>query len=219
MRRLAALVLGGALVLAACSAEPTATPSASGGPSAAPTSGTPTAPSGTPTSAAPTTAAPTTATPSEPATMVVTLYFSNTVLDPGVSDCAQVYAVHRTIPASDDVLTATMKELLAGPSAEEAAKGYGSWFSPSTAQALISARVSGTTSYINLADIRTVIPNASTSCGSASLLAQLRTTAQQAGMTPRVLFAINGKPTLFWEWLQLACDASNDNCNPTPFAS
>ncbi len=218
MRRLAALVLGGALLLAGCSGDPTPTPSASGGPSAGPSSGTPTAaPSGTPTSAAPTTAAPTTATPSEPATMVVTLYFSNTVLDPGVSDCAQVYAVHRTVPASKDVLTATMKELLAGPSAEEAAKGYGSWFSPSTSQALIAAKVSGTTSYVNLADIRAIIPNASTSCGSASLLAQLRTTAQQAGMTPRALFAISSQPTLFWEWLQLSCDASNDNCNPTPF--
>jgi len=147
--------------------------------------------------------------------MVVTLYFSNTRLGPGVSDCAQVYAVH--VPASDDVLTATMKELLAGPSAEEAAKGYGSWFSPSTSQALIAAKVSGTTSYVNLADIRAIIPNASTSCGSASLLAQLRTTAQQAGMTPRALFAISSQPTLFWEWLQLSCDASNDNCNPTPF--
>ena len=71
---------------------------------------------------------------------------------------------------------------------------------------------------MNLTDVRTVIPNASTSCGSASLLAQLRTTAQQAAMTPRVLYAINGQPSLFWEWLQVGCDISNDNCDPTPFA-
>jgi spore germination protein GerM len=130
-----------------------------------------------------------------------------------------VYAVHRTVPASSDVLTVTLKELVAGPTAAEAAKGYGSWFSPATAQALVRAKVTGNTSYVNLTDVRTVIPNASTSCGSTSLLAQLRTTAQQAAMTPRVLYAINGQPTLFWEWLQMGCDLSNDNCDPTPFAS
>lgn len=218
MRRLrGAVVLGGALVLAGCAQGPA--------PSTSPSGGTPTASSAAPAPSSSTTMSPvatpgtpTSAAPSEPTTMIVTLYFTNTILDPGVTDCSQVYAVHRTVPASKDVLTATLRELLAGPTAAEAAKGYGSWFSPATAEALISAKVSGTTAYVNLADIRATIPNASTSCGSASLLAQLRTTAQQAAMTPRVLFAINSQPTAFWEWLQLSCDASNDNCNPTPFA-
>lgn len=157
-------------------------------------------------------------TASSAATMTVTLYFDNQVLNPGAADCGQVYGVHRTVPASTDVLTATMKELLAGPTVAEKAQGYSSWFSPATAQALVSAEVSGTTSYVNLTDIRTTIPNASTSCGSAALLAQLGTTAQQAGMTPRVLYAINGRPQPFWEWLQVGCDASNDNCDPAPFS-
>lgn len=171
------------------------------------------------TACAPTPATSPSPSPSAPATTTVTIYFSNSVLDPGSSDCAQVYAVHRDVPATSDVLTATLKELLAGPTAAETAKGYASWFSSATAQSLVSAKVSGNTSYVNLADLRTVIPNAGTSCGSASLLAQLRTTAQQAGMTPRVLFAINGQPKTFWEWLQVGCDASNDNCDPAPFAS
>jgi spore germination protein GerM len=204
MRLLKALALGGLLILTACQSTPTPSPSPS--------------PATTATSAQVTTSA-TTPTPSAPATTTVTLYFSNSVLDPGASNCAQVYAVHRNVPASSDVLAATLKELLAGPTAAEAAKGYGSWFSPATAQALISAKVSGNTSYVNLTDLRTVIPNASTSCGSASLLAQLRTTAQQGGMTPRVLYAINGQPKTFWEWLQVGCDSSNDNCNPAPFTS
>ena len=202
-RHLKGLVLGGVLVLTAC------TPASS------------TSPSPSMTTTAPVTASATTsttATPSAAATMTVTLYFSNSVLDPGTTDCAQVYAVHRNVPETGDVLTAALEELLAGPTAAEEAEGYGSWFSPTTAQALIRAKVTGNTSYVNLTDLRTIIPNASTSCGSASLLAQLRTTAQQAGMTPRVLYAINGQPTTFWEWLQMGCDASNDNCDPTPFA-
>lgn len=204
-RYLRCLTLGVALVLTACTTPPSTSPSASTTSTTAPASS-PTAP-------------PTAPTPSTPATMTVTLYFSNTVLDPGASECAQVYAVHRTIPEASDVLTATLNELLAGPTAAEKAQGYGSWFSAATAQSLLKASTSANTSYVDLTDIRTVIPNASTSCGSAALLAQLRTTAQQAAMTPRVLYAIKGQPSTFWEWLQLDCDASNDNCDPTPFAS
>ncbi len=149
--------------------------------------------------------------------MIVAVYFSNALLDPGSTDCARVYAVHRTVPASDVVLTSTLNQLLAGPTAAEAAKGYRSWFSAATAGALIGAKVVGNTSYVNLTDIRSVIPNASTSCGSAQLLAQLTTTTKQAAMTPRVLYAISGQPKTFWEWLQVGCDATNDNCDPAPF--
>lgn len=221
------LALAGVLVLTACNpgTMQSASPSATAGSASASQTATPTtsatASASTVTTSTVTTstsATSTSATSSVPANMTVTLYFSNAVLDAGVSDCSQVYAVHRSVPASNDTLTATLKELLAGPTAAEAAKGYGSWFSPATAQTLIRARVIGNTSYVNLTDVRTIIPNASTSCGSAQLLAQLRTTAQQAGMTPRVLYAINGAPTTFWQWLQMSCDASNDNCNPTPFA-
>ncbi|MFZ1412532.1 MAG: GerMN domain-containing protein [Micropruina sp.] len=207
-RYLRCLTLGVALVLTACTTPPLTSPPASTTVTTAPVS----SPTATPT-------APTPSAPDTSATMRVTLYFSNTVLDPGASECSQVYAVHRTIPEASDVLTATLKELLAGPTAAEKAQGYGSWFSASTAQSLLKARTSANTSYVNLNDIRTVIPNASTSCGSAALLAQLKTTAQQAAMTPRVLYAIKGQPSTFWEWLQMDCDASNDNCDPTPFAS
>lgn len=151
--------------------------------------------------------------------MVVTLYFGNSVLDPQVANCAQVYAVHRSVPAGNDLLTATIKELLAGPTGAEAAQGYTSWFSTATADALVNAKVVGDTSYLNFTDIRTIVPNASTSCGSAALLAQFTTTAQQAAMTPEVRFAINGQPEPFWNWLQMGCDASNDSCDPAPFAS
>lgn len=209
-RLLTGLALGGVLVLTACQAVPTPSPTAT-------TPGTPSPDATATASSTPGATASASASPSASATMLVTLYFGNVVLDPGVSECAQVYAVHREVPASGDVLTVTLKELLAGPTTSETAQGYRSWFSPATAQALVKARVVGNTSYVNLTDVRTVIPNASTSCGSASLLAQLRTTSQQASMAPRVLYAINGQPALFWEWLQMGCDASNDQCDPAPF--
>ncbi|MFZ1284593.1 MAG: GerMN domain-containing protein [Propionicimonas sp.] len=156
--------------------------------------------------------------PSAAPSMTVLVYFGNSVLDPGATDCARVFAVTRTVPAGTDGLTPAMQELLAGPTPAEAAQGYHSWFSAATADALISARVSGSTSYVDLTDLRSTIPNASTSCGSAALLAQLGTTAQQAGMTPQVRYAIEGHPRTFWEWLQRGCDAGNDNCDPAPFS-
>ena len=101
MRLLGGLALGGVLALTACTPTTTTSPSPS---TAATTAPIPTA-----------SASATSATASIPETMTVTVYFSNSVLDPGASDCAQVYAVHRTVPASSDVLTVTLKELVAGP--------------------------------------------------------------------------------------------------------
>lgn len=197
-------MVGLALVLGACATTPPGSTTAPP-PTTASSSATQT-PQGTPTTTSP------------PTSTVVTLYFGNSVLNPGSIDCAAVFAVHRTVPASADALTAALRELLAGPTMAETAQGFISWFSPATANTLISARTSGTTSYVNLTDLRTIIPNASSSCGSAALLAQLGTTAQQAGMTPRVLYAIEGKPKTFWEWLQMGCDKANDNCDPAPFS-
>ncbi len=194
-----------ALLLSACATTPPGSTTTASPPSTATSAPTQT-PGGTPSVTSPATS------------MVVTLYFGNSVLNPGAIDCAKVYAVHRTVPAAADVLTATMRELLAGPTMSETAQGFLSWFSPATADTLISATRSGTTSYVNLTDLRTIIPNASSSCGSAALLAQLGMTAQQAGMTPRVLYAIKGQPKTFWEWLQMGCDESNDTCDPAPFA-
>ncbi len=38
-------------------------------------------------------------------------------------------------------------------------------------------------------------------------------------MTPNVRCAITGQPEPFWNWLQVGCDASNDFCDPAPFAT
>lgn len=201
-----------AVALASCTySPPSASPSASESPT--PTAS---ASASAPVSTEPSASASPSVSPT-PTTMVVTVYFGNNILNPQSVDCGQVYGVHRTVPGSEDRVTAALKQVLAGPTAEESALGYTSWFSSATANVLIGAKVTGNTTYVNLTDLRQIIPNASTSCGSAALLAQLGTTASQAAMTPRVLYAINGQPTPFWEWLQMGCDATNDNCNPAPF--
>jgi hypothetical protein len=64
--------------------------------------------------------------------------------------------------------------------------------------------VSGTV-LVYLDDLRPIIPNASTSCGSSALLGQLDRTALEnaEGVAPPVLYQIEGDQDGFYEWLQL----------------
>jgi hypothetical protein len=47
-----------------------------------------------------------------------------------------------------------------------------------------------------------LIPNASSSCGSAMLLAQLNRTATQFPTVRRAVYSFNGDRHAFYEWLQ-----------------
>ncbi len=193
-------VLLAALGLAACT--PTTPPS--GTPTPSPTSATATAsPTGT--------ASPTAAT------LTVEVFFDNRVENPGAADCSAVFPVERQVPATADTAAAALEELLAGPAPEEAAAGYSSWFSAATAGALLGVRVQGNTAYVNLSDLRQVIPNAGTSCGSAQFMASLDTTVTNATGAGRVLYAFDGDPAAFWDFVQVGCGSFNDDCDPAPF--
>jgi hypothetical protein len=47
-----------------------------------------------------------------------------------------------------------------------------------------------------------VIPNASSSCGSALLLSQLDRTARQFRSVRRAVYSFDGSSSAFYEWLQ-----------------
>ena len=154
---------------------------------------------GASTDAPPATTAPTTApATTAPATAAVSIFMPRG--DPG-SDCDDVHAVPRTVPAPA-VLRGAIAALLEGPTAAERQQGYGGWFSAATAGSLQSVRVRRGVAYIDLADLRTVIPNASTSCGSALLLAKLDRSATQFGTVRRAVYSFDGDVAAFYEWLQ-----------------
>ena len=163
---------------------------------------------------------PTAPTPPPTEPLVVTLYFGNTELNPEMLDCGAVFPVERVLPAGSAEFAAEfgLRELFAGPTEAEAAQGYVSWFSEDTADILIGLKVEGTTAYLNLKDLRPIIPNASTSCGSMAFFAEVETTVKQILPIERVIFAIEGDPAPFYEWMQRGCDETNDNCDRTPFA-
>ncbi len=208
----AVLTATAALALAGCTSSSGPAPSPSTTSAATPTSATPTAsPSGT--------ASPG-ATASPPSTTTVFVFLGNTIVNRD-ADCALSYPVPRSVPAPADpvgLTAAAVEELLAGPTPAEQANGYTSWFSQATADDLISVRLVGATAYVNLENHSQDIPNASTSCGSAQYLSQLDNTVRTASGASRVLYAFDGDPEAFWNWLQIGCSAANDDCDPTPFA-
>jgi putative hemolysin len=137
------------------------------------------------------------------ATIAVELYFSNETLgDP----CGEVFPVTRQVPDDTPAVDA-LASLLAGPTQAEIAEGYGGWFSAETEGLLRSVGVTEGTAHVDFADLRSVIPNASTSCGSATLLAQLDHTLLQFPEIDSTIYSINGSAEDFYEWLQYEAPA------------
>lgn len=139
--------------------------------------------------------------------------------DPGQidQDCGRVFAVTRTVPKTSAVAKAALGELFRGPTPEEFNQGYRSWFSEETRSILRSVKVIEGTAYVDLRDIRILLPGATSSCGSAEFFAQVETTLKQFPTIKRVIFAINGATRTFYEWMQIACDKSNNYCNDRLF--
>lgn len=121
------------------------------------------------------------------------------------SDCSQVDTFTREITDDVDPIEAAFEELVNGPTAEEVGDGASSFFSPATRDAVTSVVLSDGLLVIDLSDLRSVIPNASTSCGSESLLAQLNGTAFQFATVDRVRYRIEGSCDDFANWLQRDC--------------
>ena len=120
--------------------------------------------------------------------------------DPGPA-CTRVFPLRRAVerPA---VLAGAMRALLAGPTARERNAGYSGWFSAKTAGKLRSVSIRRRVAYVDFADFSRLIPNASSSCGSALLLAQLDRTATQFPTVERAVYSFNGSRRAFYEWLQ-----------------
>jgi spore germination protein GerM len=150
-------------------------------------------------------------------TIRLKVYFSKDDPDAKDTACDHVVAVNRQVPRTTAVARAALQELFAGPTREERELGFHSWFSESTRNMLQDIKISRRTAYVSLADIRQLIPGATTSCGRSEFLSQIETTLRQFPTVARVVLAINHQPHLFYEWLELECDDTNDYCGKSLF--
>lgn len=112
----------------------------------------------------------------------------------------------RVVPEGAGAMSFALEELLKGPTpADEAAGPLYSWFSEETAGMLRRVTLKDGFAVVEFEDLRPVIPNASSSAGSAMLLGQLRATVFQFPVVQRVEFRIEGSCEAFMEWLQRGC--------------
>lgn len=122
-------------------------------------------------------------------------------------DAASLFTVYRLVPRSAGPLRAALGALLRGPDAVERAAGLGSFFGDGTAGALRSAAVRDGHAVVDLHDLRGIIPNASSSAGSARLLAQLDAAVFQFPSVTSAEYRLDGSCEAFGEWLQYGgCD-------------
>jgi spore germination protein GerM len=151
------------------------------------------------------------------ATTTLQVYFGKQGLGAREAACSQVAAVARQVPRTQAVARAALQELFRGPTAEEREAGYRSWFSDSTRAILKDVRIAGRTAYVDLHDLRQLIPGATSSCGSAEFFAQVEATLEQFPTVDRVILAIEGQPRLFYDWMEMACDETHDYCDASRF--
>jgi putative cell wall-binding protein len=130
--------------------------------------------------------------------VAVSVFFSRDDAEPG-----EVFALTRSV-RRPGVLEGAIGALLAGPTATERGDGYWSWFSGATAGMLRGVRIEDGTAHLDFDDFSAIIPNAATSAGSASLLAELEATATQFPSVDSVRYAFAGDEDAFYHWLQLA---------------
>lgn len=158
---------------------------------------------------------------------VRTLFYSNIDLDPS-GTCDVVFPVERTVSfvsaeeagSAERRAKAVLTHLFAGPTAEEAHQGFSSFFSSETADLMRSVSIAGSgerTAYINLHDLRHALAGANSSCGSLSFFAQVEHTMRATVGVSQIRYAFDGDPEMFYDWMQIGCDATTDLCDPEPF--
>jgi spore germination protein GerM len=131
----------------------------------------------------------------------VMVYFS----EKGGIDCSQTKGKTRTVEAetSQDKYRNTLIELLEGPDEEE--DDVVSLFSSDTASALNNLEVIDNTAFIDLQDLREIIPSGNSSCNAQALTAQIDQTLTQFDAIDDVVISLEGSVFDFYEWLQLGC--------------
>ena len=122
----------------------------------------------------------------------------------GPEDCSEVVPRPRTSTA-DNLVVGALTQLLAGPTAAETAEGLSSWFSSATEGMLREVVIEDRVAHVAFdTALRSTIPNASSSCGSAGFMAQLDATVTQFGTVAAAVYSLDGDVAAFYEWLQAA---------------
>jgi hypothetical protein len=127
--------------------------------------------------------------------------------DPASSDTNSAAPVLRDsdvqVPSPSEQLLLALRQLVGGTEGESARQ---TWFSDATAASVRTVNVDSTGhAVVDFHDLRRLIPNASSSAGSAMLLHELDSTVFTVPQIHSVEYRIDGSCARFWEWLQYSC--------------
>jgi len=153
----------------------------------------------------------------EPGTTRLQVWFGNQRLNPDPTNCKAVFPIERRVPRTLAVARASLRELFVGPTPEEEAAGYRSPFSGASANLLKNIHIRDGTAYVDLNDLRQELSVATSSCGAAEFQAQVSSTLLQFPTIRRVVYAIDGEPRVFYEWMNESCGPQSDDCDARPF--
>jgi spore germination protein GerM len=142
-----------------------------------------------------------TSTTEDPTGQIVQVVFGSE----DYSDCSNTVTFDRTIAETAEQVETAFQLLVAGPTSDEEAEGASSFFSAETEGMIRTVQIVDGLLTVGFDDLRPVIPNASTSCGSFSLIAQLNGTAFRFEEVKRVTYQIDGSCDTFFGWLQRDC--------------
>lgn len=113
-------------------------------------------------------------------TITVQVSFSTIKDNENFFDCGKTDIVTRTLPYTTATAQVAMEQLFLGPTTQEKTDGLRDfWITEATAQNLKRVFIKNGTAYLDWKDIRQVIPNVSTSCGSASFFGPIEATLKQ----------------------------------------
>lgn len=119
----------------------------------------------------------------------VNVYFNNTIFDPGLNDCSNVYSVTREIKPTKAVAQAALEELLKGTTKQEEKLGYLSNINAGVNIQKISIK-DGLAKIDFSAELE---KNVGGSCRTAAIIAQINETVKQFPSVNNVLISIDDK--------------------------
>ena len=150
--------------------------------------------------------------------ITLNVYFQTLKENANLIDCGKTEVVKRMIPNTSTPAMASLEQLFNGPTdAEKAAGLLDFWITAETGNNLKRVFIKDGIVYLDWQDLRQIIPNASSSCGSVGFLKPIENTLKQFSTITKVIHAIDGDPATFYEWMQMGCSAENNNCDATPY--
>ena len=125
--------------------------------------------------------------PQTSGTMNVSVYFANTISNPGFPDCRVNYSVSRSIPQTQTVARASLEQLLQGPTTAEYNAGYRTFLG--TGITINSLTVTSGVAHVDFA----TLTGPGGTCGVAGMVSQIKNTLLQFSTIQSVNMTVNGQ--------------------------